>query len=76
MKLNKELQDICDEGGFEWTPLSEKKTSTHTLKVDDDGILTLTPELLEITGWKEGDVLEWIDNKDGSFSLIKQDYAK
>ena len=71
MKLNKELQDICDEGGFEWTPLSEKKTNTHTLKVDNDGILTLTPELLEETGWKEGDVLKWIDNKDGSFSLVK-----
>ena len=44
-----------------------------TLTVDDDGILTLPPELLETTGWKEGDMLEWIDNKDGSFSLIKSD---
>ena len=42
-----------------------------TLTIDDDGILTLPPELLELTGWKEGDVLKWIDNKDGSFSLIK-----
>jgi len=74
--LESELEQIRDEGGFEWTPLSDKKSKKHILKVDDDGILTLTPELLEITGWKEGDVLEWIDNKDGSFSLIKQDYAK
>ena len=44
-----------------------------TLTVDDDGILTLSPELLETTGWKEGDVLLWVDNKDGSFSLIKPD---
>ena len=44
-----------------------------TLTVDDDGILTLPPELLEATGWKDGDMLEWIDNKDGSFSLIKSD---
>lgn len=76
MELNKELQEIRDEGGFEWTPLSEKKTKKHILKVDDDGILILPPEVIEETGWKEGDVLEWIDNKDGSFSLIKQDYAK
>ena len=76
MKLNKELQEIHDEGGFEWTPLSNKKSKKHTLKIDDDGILTLTPELLEETGWKEGDVLEWIDNKDGSFSLIKIDYEQ
>jgi bifunctional DNA-binding transcriptional regulator/antitoxin component of YhaV-PrlF toxin-antitoxin module len=44
-----------------------------TLTVDNDGILTFSPEILEATGWKEGDVLEWIDNNDGSFSLIKSD---
>ena len=44
-----------------------------TLTVDDDGILTLPPELLETTGWKEGDMLLWVDNKDGAFSLIKPD---
>ena len=71
--MNKELQQICDEGGFEWTPLSEKKPEVQTLTVDNDGVLTFTPELLEATGWKEGDVLEWIDNKDGSFSLVKCD---
>jgi len=41
-----------------------------TLTVDD-GVLTFSDELLEATGWKEGDVLQWIDNKDGSFSLVK-----
>ena len=46
-----------------------------TLTVDDDGVLTFSPELLEETGWKEGDVLEWVDNKDGSFSLMKRDDA-
>ena len=40
-----------------------------TLKVDKNGILTFTEELLQETGWKEGDELEWIDNNDGSFSL-------
>ena len=69
--MNNELQQICDEGGFEWTPLSEKKIEKYTLTVDDNGVLTLTPKILEATGWKEGDVLEWIDNKDGSFSLVK-----
>ena len=69
--MNKELQQICDEGGFEWTPLSEKKMEKYTLTIDDDGVLTLTPKILEATGWKEGDVLEWIDNNDGSFSLVK-----
>jgi len=42
-----------------------------TLTVDDDGILNLSEELLEVTGWKEGDMLEWTDRKDGSFELRK-----
>ena len=40
-----------------------------TLQIDENGILTLTDELLEVTGWKEGDELEFIDNNDGSFSM-------
>lgn len=42
-----------------------------TLTIDDDGILTIPDEMLESLGWKEGDMLEWIDNNDGSFSLVK-----
>ena len=42
-----------------------------TLTIDDDGVLTFPPELLEVTGWKEGDMLEWIDREDGSFELRK-----
>tara|TARA_R100000030_G_scaffold37687_1_gene28255 strand:+ start:3688 stop:3840 length:153 start_codon:yes stop_codon:yes gene_type:complete len=44
-----------------------------TLTVGDDGVLTFTDEILEELGWKEGDLLEWIDNKDGSLSLVKVD---
>ena len=75
MELNKEMQEICDEGGFEWTPLSEKKTEKYTLTVDENGILTFPDELLKKTGWKEGDVLEWNPNDDGSFTLVKIENA-
>jgi bifunctional DNA-binding transcriptional regulator/antitoxin component of YhaV-PrlF toxin-antitoxin module len=44
-----------------------------TTLIIDDGVLTLTEEILQETGWKEGDVLEWIDRKDGSFELRKTD---
>jgi len=44
-----------------------------TLTVDDDGILTFPDEMIEKLGWKEGDVLQWIDNNNGSFSLVKSD---
>ena len=40
-----------------------------TLQIDENGVLTLTDELLEVTGWKEGDELEFIDNNDWSFSM-------
>ena len=38
-----------------------------------DAILTFPPELLEQAGWKEGDTLKWIDQKDGSWLLKKVD---
>jgi bifunctional DNA-binding transcriptional regulator/antitoxin component of YhaV-PrlF toxin-antitoxin module len=44
-----------------------------TLRIDDDGVLTFPDEMMEELGWKEGDILEWIGNKDGSWSLIKND---
>ena len=47
-----------------------------TLEEDPDTgdlILPFTNEILEELGWKEGDVIEWIDNKNGSWSLVKQE---
>tara|TARA_R100000005_G_scaffold7153_1_gene3257 strand:- start:379 stop:531 length:153 start_codon:yes stop_codon:yes gene_type:complete len=44
-----------------------------TLTVGDDGVLTFPEDFLKEVGWKEGDVLQWVDNKDGSFSLVKSD---
>lgn len=44
-----------------------------TLTVGDDGVLTFPEDFLKEVGWKEGDVLQWIDNNDGSFSLVKSD---
>jgi bifunctional DNA-binding transcriptional regulator/antitoxin component of YhaV-PrlF toxin-antitoxin module len=38
-----------------------------------DLILPLSDEVLEGTGWKTGDTLEWIDNKDGTWTLKKKE---
>ena len=46
-----------------------------TLTIDENGILTFPDKLLEKTGWKEGDVLEWNPNDDGSFTLVKIEHA-
>ena len=50
------------------------KTWTVAVEVDDetgDYVLPLPPEVLELQGWKTGDVLNWGDNMDGSFTLTK-----
>ena len=49
-----------------------------TIELQDDPesgdcILEFPPDFLEETGWKEGDVLEWHDNKNGSFTMTKKE---
>jgi len=53
-------------------------TQNWTLNVEEDpetgdAILTFPPDMLEKAGWKEGDTLEWIDRKDGSWELKKKE---
>ena len=56
----------------------EKKTWTLPVEevkiMDTDEVeyfVTFPQDLLEQAGWKEGDMLEWIDNGDESFTLRK-----
>ena len=39
-----------------------------------DLIMPLPQDLLDSAGWKEGDTLEWIDNKNGTWSLVKVEF--
>lgn len=39
---------------------------------DGEYFIQLTDEILEDSGFKIGDELDWIDNKDGSFTLTKK----
>jgi hypothetical protein len=48
------------------------KVKKWILPVDDDYNITFPEDLLEQTGWKEGDTLQWIDQGDGSFKIIKK----
>lgn len=50
------------------------KTYTVDLIKDyetDDMFLPLTNEILKDCGWEVGDEIEWIDNKDGSWTMQK-----
>ena len=52
------------------------KNQSWAITVEEDPetgelVLPLPADLLVMQGWIEGDVLEWIDNKDGTWSLTK-----
>ena len=49
-----------------------------TLETDESGelILPLSDEILEGTGIGVGDTVEWIDNKDGSWTIQKKEEEK
>ena len=64
-----ELNAMCDAA----TSAKKGKVNKWVIPVDDDYNITFPEDLLEQTGWKEGDVLEWIDQGDGSFKLIKKE---
>ncbi|NBP02102.1 MAG: AbrB/MazE/SpoVT family DNA-binding domain-containing protein [Proteobacteria bacterium] len=37
-----------------------------------DAVLEFPPDFLELTGWSEGDKINWRDNGDGSWTLEKK----
>lgn len=52
------------------------KSWVVTLETDPetgDLMLPLSDEILEGSGMSIGDIVEWIDNKDGSWTLRKKD---
>jgi hypothetical protein len=66
------LNAMCDEA---------EKVKKWRLPVEVDGLtgecyIQLPDDLLEATNLKEGDQVEWIDRKDGSFELRKVDGTK
>ena len=48
-------------------------TKTWTVTVDDEGNLPLPQDFLDTVGWKDGDNIIWIDNFDGTWSIVKED---
>ena len=65
---DEELDAMCDSV----TSAKKDKVTKWIIPVDDDYNITFPEDLLEQTGWKEGDTLQWIDQGDGSFKMIKK----
>ena len=54
---------------------SDKPTQSWTVQLEEDGddvVLPLPQEVIDHLDLKEGDVLEWKDNEDGTWSLTKK----
>ena len=52
------------------------KWTIDLVEADDgsgDLVMPLPQDLLDSAGWREGDVLEWKDLGDGTWSLTKKD---
>jgi hypothetical protein len=72
-----ELDAMCDSA----TSTKMGKVNKWVLPVEETKVaetdemeyfITFPDDLLEATDLKEGDQVEWIDNGDGSFKLIKK----
>ena len=76
-----------DMDTLRYTPMMDTKDQDHYCIVlvvvevddcydydsdDDTAFLSLPDDLIKAAGWELGDTLEWIDNKDGTFSVIKR----
>jgi hypothetical protein len=76
---DEELDEMCDAAELEQDLknaegfLKKDKVKKWIIPVDDDYNITFPEDLLEQTGWKEGDTLQWIDQGDGSFKMIKKE---
>ena len=81
INLQKEVEDIRKEGGYEWTPeVKQDKTKKWVLPVEeirdedtgeDEYCVSFPDDLLEAANLKEGDQVEWVDQGDGSYLLQK-----
>ena len=69
---DEELDAMCDAAE------AKDKVKTWVLPVEvsddlEDYVITFPDDLLKAANLKEGDQIEWVDNHDGSFKMIKKE---
>ena len=50
---------------------SNLENKKWTLTINEEGYMTIPEDVLNELGWNVDDVLEWIENDDGSYQLRK-----
>jgi hypothetical protein len=73
--------DFWESSHQEYLNTQKDKVNKWVLPVELDGLtgecyIRLPDDLLELANLKEGDQVEWIDRKDGSFEMRKVDGTK
>jgi hypothetical protein len=73
--------DFWESSHQEYLNTQKDKVNKWVLPVELDGLtgecyIQLPDDLLELANLKEGDQIEWIDRKDGSFEMRKVDGTK
>ena len=63
-----EIDEMCDAAEAED---KVKKWILPVEYIDDESFVSLPEDLLEAANLKEGDIVNWIDQGDGSFKMIK-----
>jgi hypothetical protein len=59
--------------------MTDKQSWTIALEHDEETgelVLPLPEGMMESQGWKHGDTIEWIDNKDGSWTMKKKEESQ
>jgi bifunctional DNA-binding transcriptional regulator/antitoxin component of YhaV-PrlF toxin-antitoxin module len=50
--------------------------TTHTASIEfenDEAYITIPEEMIAELGWSPGDTLYWIDNQNGTYSIVRVD---
>ena len=74
VNLDKELEEIRKQGGYDWTPEPAKKKwvlPVEQFAGSEEYLISFPDDLLEAANLKEGDEVEWVDQGDGSYLLKK-----
>lgn len=51
----------------------ERKWTVPVIEFEGDLAVEFPDELMEAAGWKVGDVMVWIDNEDGTWTIRKKE---
>tara|TARA_R110000868_G_scaffold234633_1_gene488350 strand:- start:66 stop:623 length:558 start_codon:yes stop_codon:yes gene_type:complete len=76
-ELEQDLKNVGDflkqdrNSNFPGENTVKDKVKKWIIPVDDDYNITFPEDLIEQTGWKEGDILHWIPQNDNSFIMKK-----